>query len=92
MKQISKSNPRVEVYPKTTAFGFTVSDANETCYQIEADIKRHVNDVLSVTIVHDINATCSHCGAQWTDDSSEFNGGCCDKDLADDDARKGGAK
>ena len=25
-------------------------------------------------------AVCSHCGNCWTEDSTEYNGGCCDAD------------
>lgn len=45
-------------------------------------IKRHC-DVESITIEADIDVVCSFCGDFWTEESGEYNGGCCDKDEQD---------
>jgi hypothetical protein len=52
-----------------------------------AEIRRHVDEVGSVYVESDANPVCSHCGASWTEGSDPYNGGCCDKDVAEEDAR-----
>ena len=48
---------------------------------IMAEIKRHVDDVESMEIVEEFNeCVCEFCGAEWTEKSDNYNGGCCDKD------------
>ncbi len=81
MKIISESNFRVEVYPKTTVYGFTVAEEKDVCEDILKDIKRHVNEVQGSYIVCDRNPVCSYCGSKWTEDGEEYNGGCCQKDI-----------
>ena len=50
------------------------------CNDIVADVKRHIDDVGSVWIESDYVNTCEYCGARWTEDASDYNGGCCEKD------------
>jgi hypothetical protein len=51
-----------------------------TCEDIAKAVKRHVDDVETAEVVPTIEHTCSHCGRPWTEDSREYNGGCCDED------------
>lgn len=55
-------------------------DAQAECQNIMDEIKRHVDNVQYVYIEWETEDTCSHCGGYWGETSSEYNGGCCDKD------------
>ncbi len=48
--------------------------------ELREQIKRHC-DQEGATIVFDDAHECEYCGAHWSEDSDEFNGGCCDKDC-----------
>lgn len=63
----------------------------ERCEEILADVKRHVDSVGSASVECDAVGYCSHCGWQWTEDSADYNGGCCAKDQEAEDARQEGA-
>lgn len=52
----------------------------ERCEEIAADVRRHVDNVGHVSVEFDTVATCSHCGAAWTEGSEAYNGGCCEAD------------
>lgn len=52
----------------------------ERCQDIAEQIKRHVDEVGYITIESDREAVCEHCGADWTEESADYNGGCCSKD------------
>ena len=82
-KTTTKSNYRVAVWPKTHAYGFKVAEDDGVCLEIIEHINRHVDDVHYAEVIHDSEHTCSHCGAPWTEDSVNYNGGCCDKDQAE---------
>ena len=58
-----------------------LKDRTRQCNQIVADIGRHVDDVESAYIQIDREYECSYCGAVWTEDDENFNGGCCDEDM-----------
>lgn len=60
------------------------SDDEITCDQIADQVKRHVDSVGSVTVEFDQGHVCEHCGSQWTEDSADYNGGCCGKDAEAD--------
>ena len=90
-KNDKRDNYRIEVYPRAAGdFGvahigsMTRTDAEERalCDEIARDIRRHVDNVGSVQVVSDSTPECSYCGAWWTEDSPDYNGGCCDKDEA----------
>ena len=55
-------------------------DMQERCNEMISDIKRHVDNVGHVYIDFDQEYVCEHCGSTWTEKSSTYNGGCCDKD------------
>lgn len=62
-------------------------DMQDRCSEIAADIKRHVDNVGSVSIEFDRSHVCEHCGWVWTEEGSDYNGGCCEKDQAAEDER-----
>ena len=92
MKTIKKSNFRVEVYPRTTVYGIKVADEEERCKEIEADIKRHVDNVGGVYVVSDNDPVCASCGSRWTEEGDTYNGGCCKVDQEAEDARTANAQ
>lgn len=57
-------------------------DEQERCNEIANAIKRHVDNVYSAEVKFDKGYVCGHCGKDWTEDSTEYNGGCCDADEA----------
>lgn len=59
----------------------------QRCEEIAADIRRHVDNVGFVTVESDTVRACEYCGAQWTEESDDYNGGCCDKDEGAQDRR-----
>jgi hypothetical protein len=83
---------RVVVWPESP-FYFRSSSEDEKqkrlpaiCQEIARDIKRHVDGIEFAEVRFDTETTCSHCGSKWTEDG-DYNGGCCDKDNEEDDAR-----
>lgn len=101
-KKTTQENYRVVIEPRRLGdFGLaSVSDSmvtsgeadrqrqyKEQCEEIAAEVKRHVDNVGWVGVVSDEVAVCEHCGWQWTEDSADYNGGCCEKDQAAEDLR-----
>jgi len=103
-KRVVNDNVRVEVYadigwranPNNRRTGESVvdhrariaDDLRSTCETIASEIRRHVDDVASVVVNYDRVPVCEHCGADWTEDSPDYNGGCCRKDQDPKDARE----
>jgi hypothetical protein len=82
-KQTTEENYRVVVEPRRWRWGALKHDFDrETCESILEQIRRHVDDVQDSYISFDIVETCEHCGAEWTEDDSDYNGGCCEEDQA----------
>jgi hypothetical protein len=96
---------RVEVRPRskgdfgglrTNIFGeHTPDEARRACEDIAQQIRRHVDGLPSsgdrgVDVVWGVESKCGHCGARWTEDSSDYNGGCCAQDIAEEEARNPG--
>lgn len=81
MKTIKKEYYRIEVFPRSTVVGFSVAEDYEVCEEIVKQIRRHIDNVQSISTVYDQRAVCSFCGAPWTEDGNGYNGGCCDKDI-----------
>ena len=52
----------------------------DMCDQIAASVKRHVDDVSDATVVPEVENVCEYCGYPWTENTNDYNGGCCDKD------------
>lgn len=63
-------------------------DEEDRANEIMQDVKRHVDNVGHVSIDFDQNDVCEHCGSDWTEKSTEYNGGCCDADQAAEDERQ----
>jgi hypothetical protein len=91
------TNIRVEVYPRQAGVfsfgsisGITRTDKEELtlCKEIVSNINRHVDNIGSVSVIHDIEKECEFCGSIWTEDSDIYNGGCCDEDEDEENAPK----
>jgi len=76
----------VEVYPKDYTYGFPIlhddKDYEDACKKIVEQVRRHVDDTISVQIECKRKHVCGFCGSNWTEDSPDYNGGCCDEDEA----------
>lgn len=70
---------RVEIDPPISNDAFNWRRDART---ISQDIRRHVDCIKDVKIIDDTDAFCEHCGYCWTENSNDYNGGCCEKDLA----------
>jgi hypothetical protein len=77
-KTTSKTNFRVVVFPYT----WLASNEELVCQSIQEQIERHVDRTASISLDYDIRATCEFCGKHWTEDSDQYNGGCCKEDIA----------
>lgn len=62
-------------------------DMHERCEEIAEQVRRHVDNVSHAQVDFDQEYVCEHCGAEWTEGENPFNGGCCDKDCEEEDAR-----
>lgn len=71
---------RVEVIPVGQRDYPWVSTLVGQANSLVAEIKRHVDHVEDAYPVYSFS--CEHCGAKWTEVSQEYNGGCCEKDEA----------
>lgn len=73
--------PRGLIWLRRKSPGEELKIKQDAARSIMAEIKRHVDDVESVEIVEEFNeGACEFCGAEWTEESDTYNGGCCDKD------------
>lgn len=92
MKLIKKSNFRVVVEPTTHIFGFALPEdtVQSNLKEIEAQIKRHIDNVEHIGIEYDKDEVCSYCNLTWEvseDDSDpDFPKGCpvCCQDAIDE--------
>lgn len=57
-------------------------DMYQRCEEIANDVRRHADNVGYVSVEFDQEPVCEHCGHQWTEESADYNGGCCSKDEA----------
>lgn len=98
--KIVHSNHRIEITPVISRWIWPANVSTEeaerkniakSCNDMIEEIKRHIDDVDSVAMRYDTDRVCEHCGSVWTEDSQSYNGGCCDKDEAAEDARLAGA-
>lgn len=71
-------NFRVVVEPNTR--WCDPSNIRSLCEEIQASIKRHVDEVRHTGIEYSQDDICEYCKTLWTEDSDTYNGGCCDKD------------
>lgn len=82
-----RENFRVEVEPDTARVYWFKRTPEELerkiqglCEDLVAQIRRHVDNLGSINVRWDDEHTCSHCGYAWTEQSTTYNGGCCDED------------
>ena len=83
-KKTSNENYRVVVEPRSRYFSRLQDheDDRRTCESILEQIRRHVDGVQDSYVLSDIVERCEHCDAVWTEDDSDYNGGCCGEDQA----------
>lgn len=67
--------------------GMTQSEREweSACKAIAEQIRHHVDGLPSehgrgVSIEWETSSVCEYCGSDWTEESTEYNGGCCAKD------------
>ncbi len=80
-RQTSVTGHYVHVDPDNWMYPDDMDKERGCCESIASEIKRHVDGIGPVTIETETAAVCEFCGNPWTEDDSEFNGGCCDKDM-----------
>lgn len=62
-------------------------EMQDRCEEIVSQIKRHVDQIAYAGVEFDRPDVCGHCGHAWTESDPNYNGGCCQKDQDDEDAR-----
>lgn len=62
-------------------------DMHERCEEIAKQVRRHIDNVSYAQVEFDQEYVCEHCGAEWTAGQNPFNGGCCERDSEEEDAR-----
>lgn len=80
-KIIEKSKYRVVVEPKTYVHGIKLSSIESDCKYMVDQIKRHIDNVDTVTIDYDTREVCSHCGYEWETDPENGEPICCEKAI-----------
>ncbi len=94
-KVIRRSSYRVVVTPpqnkwlwsgKFSSEELREKDERRSADECAAEVRRHIDNE-GVSVEHDAEPICCHCGSAWTEDRSDYNGGCCDKDEGAEDAR-----
>jgi hypothetical protein len=76
-KKLRRDNWRVEIMPQS----YSRQPTEQDCVTIVAQVKRHIDNVAYVQALCDAAWVCEHCGYKWTE-KGDYNGGCCDKDEA----------
>jgi len=76
------TDPYVKVEPPASkVWGYSTFEKQvQLCRQIEADVQRHVDNVANTKIAWTTVHECEYCGAPWTEENDQCNGGCCDDD------------
>lgn len=68
----------------------SVEDTDRALRELETLIKRHVvphwDGHIELDVDYGGQEVCEHCGAEWTEDQSFYNGGCCEADEAANEA------
>ena len=80
-KQSNFVECKVVVYPDDFLVRGDEKTLTLRCAEIRDSIKRHVDGIDRIEVNHEYEHVCSYCGAPWTEDGTDFNGGCCDKDM-----------
>lgn len=71
----------VRVDPSNWGRDSDIQQTRRTCEDIAQSVKRHVDDIGSVSVEYETESVCEFCGADWTEESATFNGCCCDEDM-----------
>ncbi len=77
----------VEVEPQRSYYGRDMQHYKDDCEQIAQQIRRHVDNFMSVSVVCESSPVCEYCNADWTETSDTYNC-CCAKDEEAEDARQ----
>lgn len=56
--------------------------AEELAQAIKSAIGRYEEEVCNYEVRYVPAPVCEHCGSKWTENSSAYNGGCCDEDQS----------
>lgn len=78
-KQGEYENHRIEV-TLDTRFEFKEPEHKDHVRRLtnlKNEIHRHCDDVDDAIVLFDATFVCEHCGAEWTEDDDDYNGGCC---------------
>lgn len=66
--------------------GFSRSE-DELCRDLEGlaeacreNLSKFDHEIGSVVVEYETEAVCEHCGAPWSEDGVDYNGGCCERD------------
>lgn len=66
--------------PWVTTAENRIADLQIVAEDVAKQIRRHVDNIGTVEVIRELAHTCEHCGYDWTEASTTYNGGCCDKD------------
>lgn len=83
-KKTRISDVYVRVDPDNWMYPDDPQKAAEMCRDIRDSILRHCDSVAGATVEMEHEHVCEFCGYAWTEDSDQFNGGCCDEDMEHD--------
>jgi hypothetical protein len=86
----------VEIIPESSRWSATPlseRQCQEAANELAAIVRRRVDadERGTITTNSDLERTCEFCGRAWTEESVLFNGGCCNKDVEEEDARHSAA-
>lgn len=77
-KITTKQNIRIEVEPHIWG-KYDEKYAIQKAHHIADDIKRHVDDCQSITVLWDTVSKCGYCGYEWEEDKETGEPLCCTK-------------
>ena len=80
MSAIFGPQENFRVIVNVESYGISVAAAKREADEICTQIKRHVDCGKGAYVAYDMPKICSFCGALWTEDDNDYNGGCCDND------------
>lgn len=66
----------------------SAANAQQVASEVRAEIRAHILPRYrrfldgAMDIEAQLRKSCEHCGHHWTEDSSTYNGGCCEADEA----------
>ena len=84
MRKIIDIIPIVTVRPTDGAPLPAFTDAKRAGEGLEQRIREALGKNIEIEIRYETEAQCEHCRMPWTEDGEDHNGGCCDRDAAND--------